>query len=156
MVHDIRVSRAICAADVSAFGASLCRRVEQCATAVAVPPHTLNRLPQNQILSLCSRRLRYLEAILLGLLNDHIDWGIVAIDFLRREPGAFAAALVAATATDLLGPEVLIAFVALTVHADSNLLRDPIYSRADLSIHGNYCGVDTWRCNCRLLLRCTS
>jgi hypothetical protein len=130
---------------MSAFGARLRRRVEQGAATMAVPPHALNRLLQDQILPRRPRRLRHLQAILLCFFDDHIDRGVVAIDLLRREPGTFAAALVAATGTHLLGPKVLLALMALAVDADSYLLLDPFGGGADLTIRRNLRGLDAWR-----------
>ena len=122
MEDDIRVSWAVGTTDVTTFGASLGRRVEQRATAVAVSPHALDGLLQNKILLRRPHRLRDLQTVLLGLLGDHVDGRVLVVIDLLREPGAFFTALVAAAAADLLGAELLLALVALAVHADADIL----------------------------------
>lgn len=122
MVNDIRVSGAIGTADVSALGAGLGGRVEESTAAVAVSPHALDGLLQDEILLRRSRGLRDLQAVLLGLLDNDVDSGVFVLIDLLREPGALLAALVTAATTDILSSKVLLALVALAVHAHAGLL----------------------------------
>lgn len=82
MVEDVRVSWAVGTADVTAFGARLGGRVEERAAAVAVPPHALDGLLEDELLLRRPRGLGDLQAELLGLLGDYVDGCVVAISLL--------------------------------------------------------------------------
>lgn len=85
MMGDIRVSWAIGTADVSALGAGLGGRIEEGTAAVAVSPHALDGLLQDEVLLRRSGGFGDLQAVLLGLLGNDVDRGIfVLIDLLRE------------------------------------------------------------------------
>lgn len=82
-MDDVRVSWAVGTADVSALGAGLGGRVEEGTAAVAVSPHALDGLLEDEFLLRCPRGSGDLQAVLLGFLDDYVDGGVlVAINLL--------------------------------------------------------------------------
>lgn len=79
---DIRVSWTVGTADVSALGARLGGRVEERSAAVAVSPHALDGLLEDELLLRRPRWLGDLQAVLVGLLDDDIDGGLVTVNLL--------------------------------------------------------------------------
>lgn len=67
---------------MSAFGAGLGGRVEQGAAAVAVSPHALDGLLEDELLLRRPRGLGDLQTILLRPLGDYVDGCVVAINLL--------------------------------------------------------------------------
>jgi hypothetical protein len=83
MEDDVRVSWAVGTADVSALGAGLGGRIEEGTAAVAVSPYALDGLLVDEFLLRRPRRLGDLQAVLLGLLGDYVDGGVlVAVNLL--------------------------------------------------------------------------
>lgn len=99
VVDDVRVSWAVGTADVSAFGARLGGRVEEGAAAVAVSPHALDGLLEDELLLRRPRGLgdlrRYFSALsattLMGASSLSIFFGLVLSLVVSTAAAGFAA-----------------------------------------------------------------
>lgn len=67
---------------MAALGARLGGRVEERAAAVAVPPHALDGLLEDELLLRRPRWLGDLQAVLVLLLADDVDGRLVAVNLL--------------------------------------------------------------------------
>jgi hypothetical protein len=111
-LEDLRISGTIGAADMSALATGPDARNEERAARMTVPPNSLRRLLQHEILSAAPRRLGDdLQAMPYILVIDQVAGDIArlrlaVLGFLRGEAGALLTAPVLALAADLLQSEV--------------------------------------------------
>lgn len=154
--RDLRIARAIGAADVTAVGALLVSVREKGVALVAVTTHTLSWFLKHEILSSIASWLgnQWLARLSLARGSSSSSSGSGGgssssgsgglLNPLRWRAGAVLATLVRALWADLLAPEFGLALVAGAVDTETDLLLDTFGSLAEVD------GIDGGRVNAGL------